>query len=85
MNKNDVIDLLVNTTVSEFCKPGNREFLTEIVRNGFPGFMKMSDHRLEQELVFWGIKDCLADDDHLETDESLDSEEFGMATIRLED
>ena len=85
MNKNDAVDLLVDTTVNEFCKPNNREFLSEIVRNGFPGCTKMSSHRLEQELVFWGIKDCMEDDDTPDADDSLAGDEFGMTTNKLED
>ncbi len=85
MNKSDAINLLVDTTVKEFCKPDNREFLIEIVRNGFPGFSKMSDTRLEKELVFWGIKDCLAGDDTPDLDDSYVGDEFTTTAIRFEE
>ena len=80
--KSDVVKLLVDTTANEFCKSDNREFLTEIVRFGFLEFTKMSERRLEQNLVFWGIKDCLAGDDSLDADNSQINDECDLVTIR---
>ncbi len=62
MNREQAIDALVDIAVKELSREGSQVFLTEFVRSGFLGFTKMSDQRLEQELVYWGLKDCFTEE-----------------------
>lgn len=62
MNRQHAIDSLVNIACTELSKQNLHIFLAEVVRNGYLGFTKMSNQKLEQELVYWGLKDCMTED-----------------------
>lgn len=73
MNRQQAIDSLVDVACKELANQTGHMFLTEFVRNGFLGFTKMSNQRLEQELVYWGLKDYISEDvpEYDEDDESI--------------
>ena len=62
MNRQHAIDALVEITVEELLRDTSQVFLKEFVRKGFLGYAKMSHQRLEQELVYRGLRDWWTED-----------------------
>jgi hypothetical protein len=69
MNRQHAIDALVDITIKELLTDGEQTFLHEFIRNGFYGYSRMSDQRLQQELVYRGLKDCVAEEIAYDEDE----------------
>lgn len=83
MNRQHAIDALVDITVKELLRDADQVFLTEFVRNGFQGFTRMSDQRLEQELVYRGLSDCFTEEYPWEDDDEFDVDEEPVIAMRL--
>ncbi len=82
MNRQRAVDALIDITVKELLKEGNQVFLAEFVRNGFPGVARMSDQRLEQELVYRGLQDCWIEEYSWEDDDDFDDDNEPDIAIR---
>ena len=83
MNRPAAINTLIDVVVEELCRDENHIFLVELLQNGFVGFAKMSEKRLEQELVYRGLENRFLTEPYFEDNESQDELRSSIAELHL--